>query len=308
MKIIYNIFNTKNPIEKAYIAIGSFDGIHLGHKKLITDTVSKAINNGGKSVVFTFLNHPLEIVKKDIELKFLTTIEEKINIFDGFNIDYLVLQPFTQEFADIEPYDFVKLLKDQLGAKEFFVGFNFSYGKNGLGTVDTLKTCSNDLGIDLTIIPPVRLNNITISSTLIRNLVSQGKIKEANQYLGYNFFISGTVVHGEKIARQLGFPTANLELKNKIVPKFGVYGGLATVENDPITKSCIVNIGNNPTLKAGIQTFEAHIFNYDSDIYGKNIKVQLLDFIRPEKKFESVDNLIDAIKEDVRSWKSSYNI
>jgi riboflavin kinase/FMN adenylyltransferase len=308
MKIINNIFNTKEPIEKAYIAIGSFDGIHLGHKKLITDAITKANNNGGKSVVFTFLNHPLEIVKKDIELKFLTTLEEKISIFNDFNIDYLILQPFTQEFADIEPYDFVKLLKDQLGAKEFFVGFNFSYGKNGRGTVDTLKNHSNDLGVDLTVIPPVQLNNMTISSTLIRNLISHGNISEANQYLGYNFFISGSVVHGEKIARQLGFPTANLELKNKIVPKFGVYGGLATIEDDPITKPCIVNIGNNPTLKAGIQTFEAHIFNYESDIYGKNIKVQLLDFIRPEKKFESVENLKDAIREDVKSWKNNYNL
>lgn len=303
MEIIYDIFNLKEILKNTYIAIGTFDGVHLGHKKLIESAIKKATENNGKSIIFTFSNHPLEIIKKNFSPRNLTSLDEKIELFKNYNIDYLVLQPFNQDFADIEAVDFLKILKEKLSAKEIFVGFNFTFGKSGAGNIDTLKKLTPTFDIKLSELDPISLNGELISSTLIRTLIATGKIEDANKFLGYNFFATGKVVHGEEIARTLGFPTANIDLSYKSLPKFGVYGGLILIEGEEEKRNCIINIGENPTLKPGIITFEAHILDYKGDLYGKEVTVELLKFLRPEKKFNSVDELKKAIKNDVAHWK-----
>lgn len=303
MEIINDIFNIKKILKDTYIAIGTFDGIHLGHKKLIDSTIKEARENNGKSVVFTFANHPLEIIKKNFSPKYLTSIEEKTELFKKADIDYLILQPFNQEFANIEPVDFIKILKEKLDTKEIFVGFNFTFGKNGSGTTQTLKELAPDFGIKLNELSPVSLNGEVISSTLIRNFVTNGQMENAHRYLGYDFFASGKVIHGEKIARTLGFPTVNIAVENKILPKFGVYGGNITIEGEDIKRPCVINIGTNPTLKPGMLTFEAHILDYKGDLYDKNVVIELLKFLRLEKKFNTVDELKKTIRGDIREWR-----
>lgn len=155
MEIIYDIFNLKEILKNTYIAIGTFDGVHLGHKKLIESAIKKATENNGKSIIFTFSNHPLEIIKKNFSPRNLTSLDEKIELFKNYNIDYLVLQPFNQDFADIEAVDFLKILKEKLSAKEIFVGFNFTFGKSGAGNIDTLKKLTPTFDIKLSELDPI---------------------------------------------------------------------------------------------------------------------------------------------------------
>ncbi|MGF6906248.1 bifunctional riboflavin kinase/FAD synthetase [Fusobacterium sp. PH5-44] len=303
MEIIYDIFNLKKTLKDAYIAIGTFDGVHLGHKKLIEWAIKEARENNGKSLVFTFSNHPLEIIKKNFSPRNLTTLDEKTELLKKYDIDYLILQPFDQKFADIEATDFLKILKDKLSAKEIFVGFNFTFGKSGIGNIETLKKLTPNFDIKLSELSPVSLNGEVISSTLIRTLVATGKVEDVNKFLGYNFFATGKVIHGEEIARTLGFPTANIDVAFKCLPKFGVYGGLIQIDGEEEKRNCIINIGENPTLKPGILTFEAHLLDYKGDLYDKTVRIELLKFIRSEKKFNSIDELKKAIKNDVILWK-----
>ena len=303
MKIINDIFDIKENMKDSYVAIGTFDGIHLGHKKLIDSAIEKAKENNGKSVVFTFANHPLEIIKKNFSPKYLTNLDEKTNLFEKLDIDYLILQPFNQEFADIEATDFIKVLKEKLDTREIFVGFNFTFGKDGSGTIQTLQELAPNFQIKLNELKSVSLNGEIVSSTLIRNFVTNGQIEDANRYLEYAFFASGKVIHGEKLARTLGFPTANIAIENKILPKFGVYGGNITIEQEDAIRPCVINIGTNPTLKPNTLTFEAHILDYKGDLYDKNVTIELLKFLRPEKKFNSTAELKKAIKNDVKEWR-----
>ncbi|MDR1835580.1 MAG: bifunctional riboflavin kinase/FAD synthetase, partial [Fusobacteriaceae bacterium] len=306
MEIIRDIYAMEKAAAPTYIAIGSFDGIHPGHRKLIGETIRKAREAKGKSVVFTFSNHPLEIVKSDFKPQFITTLEEKTEILQQTGIDILVLQPFTKEFAALEPGEFLQLLRDKLNAKELFVGFNFTFGNKGKGTAETLTAMAPEFQMDVTVLPPVQIRKKTLSSTLIRDCIREGNMEEAARYLGYPFFVEGSVVHGEKIARNLGFPTANLTFDGKIIPRAGVYGGLAVTETGGAKRPCLINIGDNPAPREGERVLEAHIFNFGGDLYGKVIRVELLHYLREQKKFDSVELLKEAIRQDAENWKREY--
>lgn len=305
MEIIHDILASTVEFKNTYVAIGAFDGIHFGHRELISSAVKNARKNYGKSVVFTFANHPLEIIDVNKKPKLINSTEEKIHLLKMMGADYLVLQPFTKDFASVTPFSFVeKILKDKLDAKEVFVGFNFSFGEGGKGTPEDLKNFSDLFKIDTTIVPPVKVGNSLVSSTLIRQLITEGDLEKVNNYLGHPFLIIGEVVHGKKLGRTLGFPTANLEILNKLYPPFGIYGAKVVIEGETEERWAVVNIGKNPTLKPGEKSIEVHILDFNEYIYGKKIYLKLLKHLRNEKKFSSVDELKEVIANDVLNWRN----
>ncbi|MGL5087896.1 MAG: bifunctional riboflavin kinase/FAD synthetase [Cetobacterium sp.] len=309
MKIIDDILLTKEKFENICVAIGAFDGIHLGHRELISEAVKKAKKIGGKSVVFTFLNHPMEITDNLKVPKLISSLEEKIHIVESLNVDYLILQPFTKEFSSMTPDKFVqKVLKNILKTKEIYVGFNFSFGKDGKGSVHSLKELGKKLDINTNIIDPIKLEDKVISSTFIREMLILGNLDIANRCLGQPFLIIGEVVHGRKLGRLMGFPTANLKILNKVYPPFGIYGGKVRVESENYYRDAVINIGKNPTLKPDERSIEVHILDFDKDIYGKKIYVSLVQFLRDEKKFNSMDELKETIKKDVLNWRAKVRV
>ncbi|WP_448821718.1 bifunctional riboflavin kinase/FAD synthetase [Cetobacterium sp.] len=309
MKIIEDILLTKEKFKSTYIAIGAFDGIHMGHRELISKAVEKARKTGGESVVFTFLNHPMEITNRIKAPKLISSLEEKIHIIESLGVDYLILQPFTQEFSNMTPQVFVeRVLAKLLNTKEIYVGFNFSFGKGGKGTVDNLKQLGRQYKIFVNIIEPVKIKEQIISSTFIREMLATGNLDIANRCLGQPFLIIGEVVHGRKLGRIMGFPTANLKILNKIYPPFGIYGGRVKVEGEQGWHHAVINIGKNPTLKPNERSIEVHILNFDRDIYGKRIYVSLMEFLRQEKRFNSMEELKETIKNDVLNWKEKVKV
>lgn len=304
MKIIDDIFAEDLNMKESYVAIGSFDGIHYGHREVILSAVEEARKNNGKSVVFTFANHPLEIINKNFAPKLINSREEKIHLLEKLGVDFVVFQPFDKKFAEISPLSFVEeLLKERMGAREVFVGFNFSFGEGGAAKTHDLIELGKAVGIDVNEIKPVTKNETVVSSTLIRKLITEGRLEEVESYLGYPVFIIGEVVHGKKFGRKMGFPTANLNILNKVYPPFGIYGAKVRVEGEEIERDAVVNIGRNPTLKPGEQSIEVHILDFNEYIYGKKIYLKLLKYLREEKKFESMDELKRVIKNDITSWK-----
>lgn len=296
---------TQVDFKNTYVAIGAFDGIHFGHRELIGKAVEDAKKNGGSSVVFTFANHPLEIIDVTKTPQLINSTEEKIHLLKMMGVDYLVLQPFTKSFASMTPFSFVEnILKKKLDAKEILVGFNFSFGKGGAGTPEDLKKMGEFFDIKTTIVPPIKRGESLVSSTLIRQLLQEGNLDEVNDYLGYPYLIIGEVVHGKKLGRTLGFPTANLEVLNKLYPPFGIYGAKVLIEGETEDRWAVVNIGKNPTLKPGSQSIEVHILDFNEYIYGKKIYLKLLKHLRDEKKFSSVDELKAVINNDVLNWKN----
>lgn len=304
MKIIEDILHSTDKIQDTYIAIGAFDGIHMGHRKLIEEAVRKSKETGGKSVVFTFCNHPMELINKEKAPKLINTLEEKIYLMGSLGVDYLVLQHFDEKFAEITPKEFVeKILKDKLNAKEIFVGFNFSFGRGGEGRVEELKKLGEENKIKINITEPVKSGDKVISSTYIRNLLKNGDLEKANMCLESPFFVLGEVVHGRKLGRVMGFPTANIEILDKVYPPFGIYGGKVKILGEDEIYNAVINIGKNPTLKPGEKSIEVHILDFDREIYGQKINVSLIEHLRDEKKFSSMDELKETIKKDVENWR-----
>lgn len=304
MKVIKDIFETTEIFENSYTAIGTFDGLHYGHQQLIKGAIEKAKENGGKSVVFTFANHPMEIINIDRAPKCINTIEEKIYLFEEMGIDYLILQPFNKKFADLTAVEFVEILKNKVNSKELFVGFNFSFGEGGKAKTKDLIELGESMGMKVNEIPAVSIDGEVISSTLIRKNLQKGHFEEVNKYLGHKFLIIGEVIHGKKIARQLGFPTANIKMANRLYPPLGIYGATLKIEGENIKRYGVVNIGVNPTLKPGERSVEVHILDFDGDIYGKKIYVEVMKFMREEKKFSSIEELKKVIGNDVKNWQT----
>ncbi|MCI6153430.1 bifunctional riboflavin kinase/FAD synthetase [Fusobacterium perfoetens] len=308
MKIIIDIQNTKERLKNSYIALGTFDGIHRGHRVLINGAIEKARKNNGISVVYTFLNHPLEIVAPERVPKMINTIDEKLRLLEEMGVDYVVLQTFDKEYAKTTKEEFIdKFLIEYLGAKEIFVGFNYTFAEKGSGNVEYLREVASKKGIILNEIPAIEYKGKVLSSTLIRKLILDGKVEEANMYLGRPFFISGVVEHGKKLGRVLGFPTANLKIVNKVYPPFGIFGGTVSIEGENKKYNAVINIGRNPTLKPGELSVEVHILDFDREIYGRKIDVSIEKHLRDEKKFNSMEELRQGIKNDVENWRKFSN-
>ncbi|TYA52400.1 bifunctional riboflavin kinase/FAD synthetase [Formosa maritima] len=285
---------------KTVVTIGTFDGVHIGHKKIIERLVNTAKKSNLKSVVLTFFPHPRMVLQKDANIKLLNTIEERSNILDQLGLDVLVIKKFTKEFSRLTAEEFVsEILIKQLHAKKIIIGYDHHFGRNRSANIDDLKAFGKQYDFEVEEISAQDINDVSVSSTKIRNALVDGDIKTANKYLGNNFIITGKVVKGKGLGNTLGFPTANINIKEsyKLIPKQGVYIVKTTINNQEVFG--MMNIGLNPTIDSNNkQTIEIHLFNFNETIYRKTLTIELLDRIRDEQKFDSVETLKIQLQKD----------
>lgn len=281
-----------------YIALGSFDGLHLGHMKLIDKAIDLAKKNGGKSMVFTFNNHPLSIINKEIMPKLLMDKETKIKVLKDKGIDILRLVTFDKKFMNLSPDKFILNIVENYNAKGIVVGFNYRFGYKNLGDVDLLKELSQKYDFELFVVKPVKYKKEVVSSSHIRHVIADaGDMEKANAMLTTPFSLSGAVVRGRQIGRSIGFPTINLDYnKEFIIPRGGVY--FTIVEYKGNYFKGVTNVGYNPTVENDKLSIETHILEFNNDIYDEEIRLYFIDRIRDEKKFNSLEELSLRIKKD----------
>ena len=300
MEIIRYSKNIILPNKKRYIALGVFDGVHLGHQKLIKLTVDKAKKNDGISIVVTFDPHPDIIINPESNVFLLTTLEERINLIEDSDVDVFLIIKFNKTMSKMSPEDFIsKILVDSLQVKELFVGFNYKFGFQGRGNIDILREYSKFYKFKTNILKPMIVNNTIISSTKIKDYIELGEIEKAIKLLGHDITISGRVISGKGRGRELlNFATANIETpSDKILPVNGVY--LVEIEIDNKKYYGLMNIGVKPTFKETERTTEVHIINFNKKIYNKKVVVNILQKIREEKYFKHPSLLKKQIEDDI---------
>jgi len=298
LEIIHSLSNYHHS-EKTVVTIGTFDGVHIGHQKIIEQVVKTAKKLGKKSVLLTFFPHPRMVLQKDASIELINTIDERAHLLSKTGLDFLIIHPFSIAFSRLTALDFVrKILVNQLNTSKLIIGYDHHFGKNREGNLEQLTEYSHLYNFTVEEIPAQDINDVAVSSTKIRKALSEKNIKTANKYLGYNFMLSGTVINGKQLGGKIGFPTANLSIKEtyKLIPKTGVY----VVKSIIATKTIfgMMNIGFRPTIEGKRQTIEVHFFDFKENLYTKSLTVEILFFLRDEEKFDSVEKLILQLKED----------
>ncbi len=281
------------------VTIGTFDGVHAGHRKIIERLVNSANANNLDSVVLTFFPHPRMVLQKESGIQLINTITERKQLLEETGIDHLVVHPFTHQFSRLTALEFVRdILVNKLKAKKIIIGYDHRFGRNRTADINDLKQFGKDFGFEVEEISQQDVEQVAVSSTKIRNALLEGKVERANMYLQHPFSLSGTIVKGRGIGKDLGFPTANLEVPEdyKLIPKNGVYVVRTKIDGETIFG--MMNIGTNPTVDGKEKTIESYFFNLDKDLYGKELHIEMLVRIRDEKKFASVDDLKIAMKQD----------
>ncbi len=291
-------FRASNPV----VTIGTFDGVHLGHQVVISRLKEFAREYNGETVIFTFYPHPRLITSPgETNLRLLTTIDEKIQLFNSLGIDHLIIYPFTLEFSQLSYSDFVKrILVDQIRTRCLVIGYDHKFGKNREGGFEYLQLCAQEFNFDLEKLDALLMDDIHVSSTKIRSALQDGKIHKANRYLGYEFTLHGRVVEGKRVGRKIGFPTANIEVSDphKIIPGYGVYAAKVLLNGK--TLAGMLNIGTRPTFNqnADNRSIEVHIFDFEENIYNVEVTLIFVDKIRNEQKFAGVNALVEQLKKD----------
>jgi riboflavin kinase/FMN adenylyltransferase len=283
-----------------FLAIGVFDGVHLGHQAVISTSTRHAHSADGTPVVVTFDPHPAKILRPDGAPHLLTATQHKMALIRALGVAHLLVIPFNREFAATSPEDFVsELVTHAKPLREICVGHEWSFGRNRSGNLDLLKTLGEKSGFNVVGIPPVSVNGRLVSSTAIRQAVEQGDFARAAEMLGRHYTILGTVMHGEALGNKIGFPTANLSAHSEQFPPNGVYLAEAWIQG--VRYHGVINLGVRPTVARGLpqRTLEIHLLDFDRDIYDEDMEVRFLQYLRPEKKFESVDALKQQIEADV---------
>jgi riboflavin kinase/FMN adenylyltransferase len=281
------------------ITIGTFDGVHIGHRKILERLIKAASISKLKSTVITFFPHPRMILQKDADIKLINTIEEKIKILENLGLDYLIIHPFTSDFSRLSATEFVRdLLVNELHAKKIIIGYDHRFGRNRNANISDLITFGNTFDFEVEEISAQEIDDVSVSSTKIRKALEMGDVKTANTYLGYNYMLTGTVKKGKGLGRKLNFPTANLHIEEayKLIPKIGVYAIQSTI-ND-FTVFGMMNIGFNPTVSGTEKTIEINFFDFDKDLYGQKLQIDIIERIRDEYKFDSVDALKEQLSKD----------
>ncbi len=280
------------------VTVGTFDGVHLGHRKLIDKVISISKSKNLRSIILTFSPHPRIVLNSDADIKLLTTQNEKNEIFESYNINYLLNQDFSKSFSKLSPLEFVRdILVKKLNIRHIVTGYDHHFGKNRNANSNQLIEFSKDFGYDVTKVDAFHKNKVSISSTKIRNLIIEGKINEANEFLGYQFILTGKVVGGLGRGKSLGFPTANILIDNhKIKPGNGVYYVSSVFEGQNING--MMNVGTNPTFKDKGYSIEIHFFDFKQNLYDKEISIRVIKKIREEKKFDSADELTTQLQMD----------
>lgn len=308
MKVIKSLKDTTSIYKHSAIALGTFDGVHIAHQEVIQEMADYAKIHNLLSVVYTFSNHPKEMNSAIETPKKLITPSQKIKIIEKLGIDVLVIVPFDEMQLNIEAEAFLKdILIDQLKAKHITVGYNFRFGRNARGNTTLLKSNAELLGYDIKIVEPIRYHGMIVSSTMIRNFLLNGDVQCANILLGRTYCVEGTVIHGKKVGRKLGFPTINLNTEFEMsVLRPGVYVTQTNVDGKTFYSA--TNVGFNPTFDQEHFTIETFILNFSEDLYAKHVRVSFLEYVRPEIKFEQINDLIQQIGQDIRYVKSYFDL
>jgi riboflavin kinase / FMN adenylyltransferase len=299
MKIYRNIDEITEPFPNACVTIGNFDGVHLGHQRLFDVVEQRAYHSRGTSIAITFNPHPLQVLRPG-GIKLISNCEQKIELIAMSGIDVLIIIPFNKEFAATPAIQFVdEILIQRIGVKQLFVGYDYAFGKGRTGDITFLRQQGEEKGFSVTVIEAYYEDDILVSSTKVRELVTAGKMMETMKLLGRNYQIRGEVQRGkQRGGKEIGFPTANLHVDEEdLLPKYGVY--VCQVICDGKSYGGVINIGFNPTFSENKLVAETHIFEFNQDIYGKPIKVNLLHFLRDERKFSGIEELAAQIARDV---------
>ena len=304
MKVTYGLNNFKT-ISCAVATTGTFDGVHLGHRKILNQLVAKANKVGGESVLLTFSPHPRIVLQPDVELELLSSENEKISLLENTGIDHLIIHPFTREFSRTQSLDFVReFLVNKIGVKHLVIGYDHHFGRNREGSFDHLKEFGPIYGFEVEEIAAFDIDQVNVSSTKIRNALAEGNVELANMYLGAPYSISGRVIKGNQIGRTIGFPTANIEcdFMQKLLPADGVYAGKLHVNGH--TYNAMANLGSRPTIGSRQRKLEVHCIGTDIDIYESEVRFELYKFLRGIEEFAN----LEALKKQLEVDKKEANL
>jgi riboflavin kinase/FMN adenylyltransferase len=305
-----NIFHSINDFiptvigttKKTIFTLGTFDGVHIGHKKILEKLTQKSNNDDSESLVLTFFPHPRMVLENQSEVKLLNTLSEKIELLKNIGIENLVIHPFDEKFSKLTAQEFVKtVLVDRFNIKKIIIGYDHRFGINRSANIDDLITYGKQYDFEVEQISVQEIEAVSVSSTKIRKALQEGNMNLANEYLGYNYFLSGTVFEGKQLGRTIDFPTANLKIEEnyKLIPRNGVYV-VKSILNKKIVFG-MMNIGFNPTVKGENLSIEINFFDFEDNLYGQKIAVDLLQFMRAEQKFESVTLLKEQLEKDKKT-------
>ena len=298
MNVFHSVQSFKSD-KKTIVTLGTFDGMHVGHQSILNKLKLQKEFYGYETLVLTFFPHPRMVLKTDHKISLLNTIDERIKQIDQFGIDHLVVQEFTQEFANLSAEEFVKnVLVDQFNIGKIVIGYDHRFGKNRSADIHDLIEFGKKYHFDVEQISAKELDDVSVSSTKIRNALNQGDVGLAKTYLGYPYMVSGKVVSGKQLGRTIGYPTANIQVAEdyKLIPTIGVYVVSVTVKGTDYYG--MLSVGTNPTVGGTEKTIEVYIFDFNDTIYNEEITVRFLTKIRDEEKFASIDLLIEALKND----------
>lgn len=302
MQVYYDIANFR-PLRNAIVTSGTFDGVHLGHQKILSRLQETAEASGGETVVITFWPHPRMVVSKDSQnLRLLSTIDEKIELLRQNGVQHLVVVPFTREFSELSSNEFIQqILIDTIGTKKLVIGYDHHFGKNREGSFEYLQKNAHRFGFEIEEIPAQEIDNLTVSSTKIRQSLAEGKTSTANELLGRNYTFTGVIVKGRQLGRTIGYPTANVQVLEpyKLIPADGVYAVRVHVRGQWLKG--VMSIGFRPTVNGIGRTQEVYIFDFQENIYGEKMTVEHVDFIRPELTFDGLEALKKAIDDDCKA-------
>ncbi len=292
-----------HPLEKSVVTIGNFDGVHRGHQAILQELVRKAVEQSVPAVVYTFRPHPVKLLAPHLAPPLISTYEQKRQLLLAQGVDIIIEEPFSAEFATFSPEKFVhEVLHKTLGAQELFAGVDFTFGRKGLADVHQLRRLGAPYGMELNVLGPFSFEGIVASSTKVREFVLAGNVRGAQILLGRPYSITGNVSQGRQRGRKLGFPTANLMTRQELLPAYGVYACRA--EFDGRVENAVVNIGIRPTFEEKDVSIEAHLLDYEGDLYEHELTLNFVEFVRKEKSFRSGEDLVKQIKKDIQKVRN----
>ena len=302
---VYNHIDEFKQIKNAVVTIGTFDGVHIGHQKIISRLQEVARQKGGETVILTFFPHPRMILHPDdLNIKLISTMDEKAERLANLGIDHLIITPFTRDFSNLSPQEYIReILVKKIGTTQIIIGYDHRFGKDRSGGLKELQHYSSELGYQVEEIPEQDIDEVAISSTTIRNAILSGDIKTAENFLGYPFHLTGKVIKGDQIGRKIGFPTANLFIEEsyKLIPSDGIYAvrvDFKNVEGNLKRANGMAYIGHRPTINGMSRNIEVNIFDFKEDIYGQTIRLNFLEYMRDDQKFNSLEELKEQLSLD----------
>lgn len=307
LKLFHSITDFRST-KKTILTLGTFDGVHIGHKKILEKITQNTQDGKYESLVLTFFPHPRMVLQEKSEIKLLNTIAEKTKLLENTGIENLVIHPFNESFSRLTAEDFVSsILVNQFHIQKIIIGHDHRFGRNRTADINDLIAFGEQYGFEVEQISAQEIKDVSVSSTKIRKALTEGDMTLANEYLGYDYFLTGTVAKGKQLGRTIGFPTANLKIEEeyKLIPKNGVYIVKSII--DEIVVYGMMNIGFNPTVGGQTQSIEIHFLDFDEDIYDLEIAVSLLQYVREEQKFGSVDFLKEQLKKDKETTRDFIN-